>query len=261
MNLLTKVELAAEFLITYFFRKSAGTIQPVLVARELLRSMLKNKQVSISNVYVPNVYRVYLNPADYAILESFGETFLIELAKHLYDEGKKQGYTFLTLPVVEMISSDEIAVGIVKIKIEFNDMIVTNWQIEEENGDHTSDELEKTTVLVDSVRLIHALGTDPGRKTRSYLEIIKGNEEGKIFYIDRDEAVVGRHQECDIEVEDVEISRKHLRIYSENRRWFVQDLGSTNGTYVNKLRVDRYMVNPGDRIIAGKTHFKFHVEK
>jgi len=59
----------------------------------------------------------------------------------------------------------------------------------------------------------------------------------------------------------VEISRQHLRLVNENRRWFVQDLGSTNGTFVNKLRVDRFMVNPGDRIKAGRTFFRFNVEK
>lgn len=261
MNLLTRVELVAEFIITYFFRETAGTIQPVQVARELLKSMLKNKQVSISNVYVPNVYRVYLNAADYGIMESFGETFLIELAKHLYAEGSKQGYTFLTLPVVEIKVGDDIDLGGVKIKIEFNDSVVANWQMEEENHFKLAEELEKTTVLVDSVRLLGSLTAEPSRKSRSYLEVIKGNEEGKIYYLDRDELVVGRNEDCDIEVKDIEISRKHLRIYSENNRWFVHDLGSTNGTYVNKLRVDRYMVNPGDKIKAGKTHFRFNIEK
>lgn len=261
MNLLTKVELAAEFIITYFFRKTAESIQPVQVARELVKTMLKNKQVSISNVYVPNFYRVYLNPADYAILENFGETFLIELAKHLYDEGCRQGYTFLTLPKVEIIAGKDVNVGCVNIKIDFNDSVVANWQIEEENHSPGAEELEKTTVLVDSVRLSEVLPTDTGRKKRYYIEVIKGKEQGKIFYLDQGELLLGRNKDCDIEVQDIEISRQHLRFFSENRRWFVQDLGSTNGTYVNKLRVDRYMVNPGDKIKVGQTQFRFNVEK
>jgi len=261
MSLLTRVEGAAEFIITYFFRKPDGNIQPVQVAKELLKAMLKNKQVSISTVYVPNSYKVLLNPTDFAILESFGEIFRIELAKHLYDEGRKQGYTFLTLPIVEIKASEEVQLGCTNIRIEFNDAIVANWEIQEEKDINKTEELEKTTILVDSVRLTGSLGVDSGRKTRSYLEIMKGNEEGKIFYIDKDEVVVGRHEDCDIEVQDVEISRKHLKVFQENRRWFVQDLGSTNGTYVNKLRVDRYMVHPGDRIKAGQTQFRFNIEK
>jgi hypothetical protein len=261
MSLLTRVEGVAEFIITYFFRKPGGNIQPVQVAKELLRAMLKNKQVSISNVYVPNLYTVLLNPADYAIMESFGETFLIELAKHLYDEGRKQGYTFLTLPVVRIKAGEAVTPGCTDIKIEFNDSIVANWEIQVENDDRKTEDLEKTTILVDSVRLMNSFGNDHGRKSRSYLEVIKGSEEGKIFYLDKEEVIVGRQEDCDIEVEDIEISRRHLRIFQENRRWFVQDLGSTNGTYVNKLRVDRYMVHAGDKIRAGQTQFRFNIEQ
>lgn len=260
MNLLTKFELVAEFIVTFLFRKPSGTIQPVQVARELLRAMLKNKQVSISNVYVPNIYRVYLNPADLAVLASFGETFLIELAKHLYDQGCKQGYTFLTLPVVEIKKDDNIQKGLIAIKVEFNDSVVANWQIEEEKDSLDGEELEKTTVLVDSVRLTSSLAGEASRKSRPYLEIIKGSDQGKIFYLDQDEFIVGRNADCDIVVQDLEISRQHLRLFTENRRWFVQDLGSTNGTYVNKLRVDRYMVNQGDKIKAGQTQFRFNLK-
>ncbi|NLP44312.1 MAG: DUF3662 domain-containing protein [Peptococcaceae bacterium] len=261
MNLLTKIELVAEFLITFLFKKSTGPIQPVQVARELIKSMLKNKQVSISHVYVPNVYRVDVSPEDYSILESFGETFLIELAKYVYDEGSKQGYTFLTRPVVELKPEPNIEAGNVLIKVEFNDSIVANWQIEEDKEYKDTEELEKTTVLVDSVKMLNFTEKKSGRKKRAYLEIIKGDLEGKIFYIDNEEALIGRTEECDVEVNDLEVSRRHFRLFVENNRWFVQDLGSTNGTYVNKLRVDRYIVNPGDKIKVGQTLFRFNVEK
>jgi hypothetical protein len=74
------------------------------------------------------------------------------------------------LPIVEFKSSEETGLGCVKIQIEFNDSIVANWQIEEEKAFNRADELEKTTVLVDSARLTRSLGTDPGRKPvlRSY---------------------------------------------------------------------------------------------
>lgn len=261
MNLLTRAEVVAEFIFTFFFRKSATAIQPVQVARELVKTMLKNKQVSISNVYVPNYYCVFLNPEDYAVLKSFGETFLTELARHLYDEGCKQGYTFLALPMVEIAPADDILKGNVKIKIEFNDSVVANWQIQEEKDLCESEETEKTTVLVDCVRFMNSLQDCSGRKNRSYLEIIKGYDQGKIFYLDQDVVLVGRSMECDIEIADLELSRKHFKLSWQDKRWYIEDLGSTNGTYVNKLRVDSYIVNPGDRIKAGQTIFRFNVEK
>ncbi|AFV03202.1 hypothetical protein UNSWDHB_2085 [Dehalobacter sp. UNSWDHB] len=261
MRLLNKVESIAEQMATFLFSKSVGTIQPVQVARELNKIMLKNKQVSISHVYVPNVYTVSLNPEDYAVLESFGETLLVELAKHLYDEGTRQGYTFLALPVVRMQPSEKIDAGLMKTQVEFKDSVVANWRINEEKLPAEDEEMEKTTVLADAARLIMASSKTVSRKTHPYLEVIKGTNEGEIYDLNKDEYIVGRQEDCDIEVRDLEISRHHLKLYTENRRWFVQDLGSTNGTYLNKLRVDRYMVNPGDRIKAGQTHFQFQVDK
>lgn len=261
MNLLTKAELVAEFIFTFLFKKSVSSIQPVEVAKELLKAMLKNKQVSISNVYVPNVYKVFLNVKDHCILESFGETFLIELARHLYEEGKKQGLTFLNLPVVEIHGTDSIDAGNIEIRVEFNEAIDANWEIEEDESTTLDDDMEKTTVLPDAVRFSSSLELSPGRKYRYYLEIIKGEDEGKIFYLDKEEVTVGRHEECDIELKDLEVSRRHFKLTYNNRRWFVEDAGSTNGTTVNKLKVDKYLVNPGDKIKAGQTILVFKNEK
>ncbi|UWG96175.1 DUF3662 domain-containing protein [Dehalobacter sp. DCM] len=260
MSLLNRVESAAEYVITYFFRKSAGPIQPVHIAHELVRVMLKNRQVSISHVYVPNIYRVHLCPSDHQTMVCFGETFLTELAKFIYDEGTRQGYTFLTLPIVEIKPADELALGLIKIGVEFNDTAVAKWQIDDDNRRDTSEDMEKTTVLPDGVGLLRALAHTDSRKSLPYLEVIKGDEKGSIYPINKDECVIGRQQDCDIAVLDLEISRYHLKLFKENNRWFVQDLGSTNGTYLNKLRVDRYRLNPGDRIKAGQTQFGFYLD-
>ncbi|NLM20613.1 MAG: DUF3662 domain-containing protein [Peptococcaceae bacterium] len=261
MNLLAKAESFAEYIVTYFFRHSSGPIQPVRVARELSKVMLKNKQVSISNVYVPNLYTVYLHQNDYSVLESFGETFRVELAKHLYDEGREMGFTFLTPPLVEIKVGENISSGRLKIKGEFAHSLVVPWYIEEENNSDETEHLEKTTVLVNDVKKASSLESDLSRKRHYYLEIIKGNDLGKVYYLDQKEVTVGRNQDCDIKVNDMEVSRQHFRLVFKNNRWLVQDLGSTNGTYVNKLRVDRYLVNHGDKIRAGQTHFRFNIDK
>ncbi|NLO96770.1 MAG: DUF3662 domain-containing protein, partial [Peptococcaceae bacterium] len=209
----------------------------------------------------PNLYTVYLHKDDYSVLKSFGDIFLTELAKHLYEEGRKQGFTFLTPPLVEIKEGDNLSPGRMKVKGEFVYSLVVPWYVEEENDSIESEPLEKTTILAESVRKARSLESDWSRKRRYYLEIIKGNDAGKIYCLDQKEVTVGRNQDCDIKVNDMEVSRQHLKLICENNRWFVQDLGSTNGTYVNRLRVDRYMVNPGDRIRAGQTHFRFNIEK
>lgn len=263
MSLLNKFETAAEFFFTNMFKKTSSSIQPVEVAGKLLKAMLKNKQVSISNVYVPNIYRVHLNKEDYDVMQTFGETFMLELAQHLYTEAGKQGYTFLTLPLVELHAGKNIERGEIEIETEYNDSIDVKWEnketqeIQENDEPAEQDNLEKTSIMPNDERLTNAIIRENGRKNIGSLEIIKGNDEGKVYSLDQDNIIVGRQGDCDIQLKDEEISRKHFRIYFENNRCFIQDLGSTNGTYINKIKVDKYMLHPGDKIKAGQSLIVF----
>ncbi len=66
--------------------------------------------------------------------------------------------------------------------------------------------------------------------------------------------VIGRAPACELMLEDTYISQQHARIFGKNGSWYVEDLGSTNGTYVNDQKLAApAMVQPGDRIRAGTT--------
>jgi hypothetical protein len=66
--------------------------------------------------------------------------------------------------------------------------------------------------------------------------------------------VIGRGSECELSVEDNYVSQQHARLFGRNGAWFVEDLGSTNGTYVNDQRLAApAMVQAGDRIRVGQT--------
>jgi pSer/pThr/pTyr-binding forkhead associated (FHA) protein len=67
-------------------------------------------------------------------------------------------------------------------------------------------------------------------------------------------SVIGRAPECEIRLDDAYISQQHARIFGKNGSWYVEDLGSTNGTYVNEQRLaSPAMLQPGDRIRVGTT--------
>ncbi|MDA8442753.1 MAG: DUF3662 domain-containing protein, partial [Peptococcaceae bacterium] len=66
MSILTKFEQIAEKMFTGAFKKSPQPLQPVEIAKLLVREMQGHKRVSVSAVYVPNVYKVYLSPSDWA---------------------------------------------------------------------------------------------------------------------------------------------------------------------------------------------------
>jgi pSer/pThr/pTyr-binding forkhead associated (FHA) protein len=65
---------------------------------------------------------------------------------------------------------------------------------------------------------------------------------------------IGRGIECELRIEDTYASQQHARIFGRNGGWYVEDLGSTNGTFVNEQRlVAPAMLQPGDRVRIGTT--------
>jgi hypothetical protein len=66
--------------------------------------------------------------------------------------------------------------------------------------------------------------------------------------------VIGRAAECDLRLDDTFVSQEHARIFAKDGSWYVEDLGSTNGTFVNEQRLAApAMLTTGDRIRVGTT--------
>ena len=76
------------------------------------------------------------------------------------------------------------------------------------------------------------------------LKIVQGGEVGKVYPLEGERWVMGRSPECDLVLDVAAVSRRHVILSKENGQFFVQDLGSRNGTYINKLgtRITRRMV-------------------
>jgi len=70
-------------------------------------------------------------------------------------------------------------------------------------------------------------------------------------------ALIGRSGECDIRLDDAAASAQHARLFRKGRRWLLEDLKSSNGTFVNEQRVrGRHDLGAGDRIKIGRTEMK-----
>ncbi|HUK65200.1 MAG TPA: FHA domain-containing protein, partial [Anaeromyxobacteraceae bacterium] len=86
------------------------------------------------------------------------------------------------------------------------------------------------------------------------LRFLSGPHQGAIFALDPAIALVmGRGEEVDLVLQDELVSRRHARLSVENGELKVEDLGSTNGTFVNGIRTERGRVAEGDRILVGAT--------
>jgi diguanylate cyclase (GGDEF)-like protein len=96
------------------------------------------------------------------------------------------------------------------------------------------------------------------RKDRYILLEIYGRNIGKRRDIEKEGIVIGRADEADIPLDDQSVSRQHVRILQRKKEFFVNDLKSTNGTYLNDVRItEPTLLHNGDRIKIGTTIFKF----
>lgn len=94
----------------------------------------------------------------------------------------------------------------------------------------------------------------PGDFDRYALVVERGPYRGVTWLLEEGETTVGRHPDDDIFLDDVTVSRHHVKIVCKAGHLSVEDLGSTNGTYVNGERVDSVELAAGDELIIGKYH-------
>ena len=91
------------------------------------------------------------------------------------------------------------------------------------------------------------------------LVVHRGPGEGQEYVLDRtvDVMTVGRAPEADILLDDVTVSRRHAELRHGAEGWSVRDVGSLNGTYVNRVRVEDQQLHGGDELQIGKFRFVF----
>jgi two-component system cell cycle response regulator len=77
----------------------------------------------------------------------------------------------------------------------------------------------------------------PVLQQRTVIKVLTGLEAGRVHLVTVDDLVVGRASTCDLRIDDTSLSRQHCRIHKTNGTYFVEDLGSRNGTQVNGARI------------------------
>ncbi|MGQ9528953.1 MAG: FhaA domain-containing protein [Chloroflexus sp.] len=211
-----------------------STIQPVEIARRLEKAMESNQTISVKRVIVPSSYRAFLNPQDFAIFQPVRQQIEQELATYLSELAAERNFTMLDHPRV--VITEDPAVPRRSI------------QVEAEMRDNQSDQ-PTMTMIMQSDRA-------PGRSSGAFFLLQIGNAP-QALPIATTTVTIGRGLDNDIILEDTRVSRKHAQLRYRQRRFWLTDLGSTNGTFVNGERISERALRDGDVVSMGGLELTF----
>jgi hypothetical protein len=235
-----------------FSRTFKSKVQPVEIARKLAKEMQDNKTVSISRTYVPNQYIVYLSPDDRAQFEGYEDGVKKELSDYLLENARSEGLALLTRPSVDFETDERLGLGEFGIQA----MLVRPPEEEQAAAMDEAPPADFGHTMVYSVdreaRRMDAPAAFGGRA------LLVGG--GKRTVLSGNRVVIGRSRECDVTLDDANVSRRHAELRREGGGWVVADLGSTNGVKVNGHRVSSQPLQPGDEITLGLERLSFQVE-
>lgn len=99
------------------------------------------------------------------------------------------------------------------------------------------------------------------KRNLAYLVVLAGVSAGEMFKLQLDKTIIGRGPRCAVRLNDEGVSREHCQLVREGEKVVLEDLGSTNGTFCNGIRVDRRELADGDKIMVGSTtilKFTYH---
>lgn len=209
-------------------------VQPVEIARRLERAMESNQSISVNRVIVPSFYRAYLNPQDFAAFQPVRAQLEQEMATYLSDLAAERGFTMLEHPRVVLAEDAAVSKRSIQVVAEM-----------------ANSQAESTQVMSNT-----AIQAAPVRRGNALLLLQTPNGPQPIP-VDSTAATIGRGLSNDIILEDTRVSRHHAQLRYKARRFWITDLGSTNGTYVNGERVNETALRDGDVVSLGGLELTF----
>jgi hypothetical protein len=253
---LRAIEQKIEALFEGVFGRAFRTnVQPVELARRLAKEMDDHRSVSVTRVYVPNEYSVYLSPGDREQFEGYENALVSELEQYLEEHGRRENYALLSPPRVSFETDDDLGVG------EFG--IATRMAQPRHGVRADGAPVEQ---VAPGATMIYKPRTQPTESVsleelgvERRVAVLKWS--GRRLVLDKPRVVIGRSRDADVQVDDPNVSRRHAEIVQDGPVYWLVDLGSTNGTEVNGRRVKRHQLTDGGTFTVGETTLTFANER
>jgi len=238
-----------------FGRAFRTNVQPVELARKLAKEMDENRSTSVTRIYVPNEYTIYLSDTDRKQFEGYENSLVSELEEYLAEHATRENYALLTPPRVLFETDDDLGVG------EFG--IATRMAQHGRSGDGQEEPAEE---VPSGATMIYKPRTQPTEAV-SMAELQVDRTVGVLTWagrrriLDKNRAVLGRSRDADVQIEDPNVSRRHAEVVQQGSTWWVIDVGSTNGVEVDGRRVQRAQLTDGSSFVIGETTVTFSTER
>lgn len=229
-------------------RLFGAKLQPVQIAKRLIRAMEAHQTISLSKTFVPNSYVVSLGPTDFAQFEQYRRSLERDLAETLLGAARERNFTLLAYPTVEIERDDDLPPGDIRVSCA---MVDTSGEEVEADPKALGAVESGHTMVLDREALLR----DRPRAPKASLE----QREAPAVPLGPDPVLIGRDPQNDLVLDDRRVSRKHAEIRLRLGRYTLYDLQSTNGTYVNGRRVAEKVLEDGDTISLGGLEIAFRM--
>jgi hypothetical protein len=254
MSVLRSIEQKIEGLFEGMFGRAFRThVQPVELARKLAKEMDEHRTISVSRVYVPNEYSVYLSEADRSQFSGYEGSLIGELQDYLIEHARRESYALLTPPKVVMHTDADLAVG------EFG---IATRMVQPEGRrapapEGPAEQVEPGATMIYKARAPQTTEAASAAELGVEEESFSLTLNGRTHALEGAKVVLGRSKDTDVRVEDANVSRRHAELRREGQSWWLVDLDSTNGTELNGKRVTRAKLSDGDTITLGSSELLF----
>jgi hypothetical protein len=210
-------------------------VQPAEIAKRLERAMEANQQISVRRVIVPNIYRAFLNPQDMAAFEPIRAEVEREMANYLTELAQERSFSMLEHPRVVLAADQAVPRRSIQV-------------VAETAAAPEPDAMSSTQVIQTAPQ------SAPQKRARLLLQTQGGTH---VIPLESTLLSIGRGLNNDIILEDTRVSRHHAQLRYRSRRFWIADLGSTNGTFVNSERITERALRNDDTISLGGLELLF----
>jgi hypothetical protein len=220
----------------FFASTFRSGLQPVELAKRLMREMDDGKTVGVHEVWAPNHFVFSLSPEDAEHFQQAEQALVSELKQVVREAAAERSWGLVGPPEVEFQTDRSLSRGRFSCEASL-----------------VEGEPEAPQPFA------HGVAEGRGAAEAS-LTLLEDGHPGTTYRLGRASVTIGRLPECDIVVSDPGASRQHAQIRFDGERFVVDDLGSTNGTLVNDVAADERALEDGDRITIGATVLEFRTD-